>query len=166
MVYHTNTCDLLKSKSLIDDVQLTECNGSYRRILANGIKTLREETKTIVDELLGLKISLKNLTVQEYADFIHAKFYCDMVLQVLTKEADQTGQDLIQSFLVIRVILHSFAFLLNLVICLSLEKYIGKSIGTDYIAIRKIYNHFIPNETLNKEKRLRVYFKKAGILKN
>ena len=80
MVYHTNTCDLLKSKSLIDDVQLTECNGSYRKILANGIKTLREETKTIVDELLGLKISLKNLTVQEYADFIHAKFYCDMVL--------------------------------------------------------------------------------------
>jgi hypothetical protein len=49
---------------------------------------------------------------------------------------------------------------------MSLEKYIGASIGTDYISIKKIYNHFIPNETLNKEKRLRASFKKAGILNN
>lgn len=47
-----------------------------------------------------------------------------------------------------------------------MEKYIGRSIGTDYVSIKKIYNHFIPNETLNKEKRLRAYFKKAGVLDN
>jgi hypothetical protein len=47
---------------------------------------------------------------------------------------------------------------------MSLEKYIGKSIGSDYYSIKRIYNNFIPNETLNFEKRLRAQFKKAGIL--
>ena len=70
------------------------------------------------------------------------------------------------SILILRIILHSIAIILNIFITMSLEKYIGASIGTDYISIKKIYNHFIPNETLNKEKRLRASFKKAGILNN
>jgi hypothetical protein len=63
-----------------------------------------------------------------------------------------------------RIITHSCALLLNAIILLILEKYIAKAIGSDYVSIRKIYNHFIPNETLNKEKRLRALVKKAGII--
>jgi hypothetical protein len=84
-IYHTNTCDLLLSYDMITQDDREECNDSYRKILANGIKTLREETKSITDEILDIKLNLKNLTIPEYSEYIHAKFYSDRVLEVLTQ---------------------------------------------------------------------------------
>lgn len=37
----------------------------------------------MVEELLGIKTSIKNLTISEYSEYVHAKYYSDKVLTLL-----------------------------------------------------------------------------------
>jgi hypothetical protein len=47
-----------------------------------------------------------------------------------------------------------------------MDKLIGKSVDSEYVFIRQVYNHFVPDEIVSKEKRLRALFKQAGIINN
>ena len=53
-----------------------------------------------------------------------------------------------------------------MVILFSMEKLIGRSVDSEYVLIRQVYNHFIPDDVVTKEKRLRALFSQAGILDN
>jgi hypothetical protein len=54
----------------------------------------------------------------------------------------------------------------NLVTLFMMERLIGRSVDSEYVFIKQVYNHFIPNDLVTDEKRLRALFKQAGILNN
>lgn len=83
---------------------------AYREILFNGIKTLREETKTLVEEILGLKTNLKNLTKPEFYEYLKAIQYSEQVLFELKNELDLEGRNLIFTILIYNIVLHSLSF--------------------------------------------------------
>lgn len=47
-----------------------------------------------------------------------------------------------------------------------MERLIGRSVDSEYVFIRQVYNHFVPNDLVSDEKRLKALFKQAGILNN
>lgn len=54
----------------------------------------------------------------------------------------------------------------NVAIIFSMERLIGRSVDIEYVFIRQVYDHFIPDEIVTKEKRLRALFKQAGMVEN
>lgn len=80
--------------------------------MQNGIKTLREETKTMVEEILGIRMSMKNLTTEDFYQFLKALQYSEASLLELKKQIEISGSDLIFSMLIFRIIFHSISFVI------------------------------------------------------
>ena len=86
------------------------CSEAYRNILYNGIKTLREETRSLTEEALGLKLNLKNLTKPEFYEFIKASHYADLSLNILKETVEEFGDQLITTWMIVRLIFHCLSF--------------------------------------------------------
>jgi hypothetical protein len=82
--------------------------------LFNGIKTLREETKSLSEEILGVKLNLKNLTKEEFYEFLKATAYAEKALVGLKTKVQDAGKQMVTYILVAKVIIFSLGLVTKL----------------------------------------------------
>jgi hypothetical protein len=158
----------------LDDQGKTECRSIRSSTFANGIVPTLELSKIYTKSVLFKETKGTGiLTDNQIFEFRDLSKYIGMSMATLMNKLF----DIMNTGQVLNIYLSCIAYglltvtdkfikVLNLIILFTMERLIGRSVDSEYVFIRQIYNHFIPDEIVTNEKLLRAKFKQAGIINN
>ena len=157
----------------MDATGYQECSTVGSSTFLNGITPSLELAKTYSNSLIfnisSQQVSLSYDLVFEFR--ILAK-YVNMGLQAMMQTAMNDVLNLHNINLIVSCIAYSLLMvasphqIVSFVTLFLMERLIGRSVDSEYIFIRQVYNHFVPTDLIENEKRLKALFKQAGILNN
>lgn len=162
-IFYKDICSLLKED--ISDSTYTRCTQIRSSTFQNGLTPSFELAKLYAQSMVLPKFYDKiTMTDERLYRFRDVSIFAQMALQKLVDELFGQMKSNLNLHFLLSVIIYSLLFIINLAIIFSMEGLIGKSVDSEYVFIRQIYNHFIPDDIVTQEKRLRELFKQAGIV--
>lgn len=147
---------------------LSECQSLRGRTFSNGITPSIELSKAYANSWI-FKQDINDNTGMTAELVLEYRNLAKYLLMAVSRLSDNLSS-LAKTMKTFNLVLSCFFFGGFMVVCFiilfSLERLIGRSIDSEYVFIRQVYEHFIPDEVITKENLLRIQYKRAGILNN
>lgn len=165
-LYFTNTCTLLKSTTDLREDEVNLCNKLYRGALTNGLKSFIENSNNRAQSYLGLRGLPEYITKDDLASNRLSMQYLTYGMDIIFKRINQETIRVNDLALLLDILTVSALFFFLIVQFIMLRSFVRNSINVEYNKVKKYYEHFIPEDIVNNEKRFRAELKNAGVINN
>jgi hypothetical protein len=165
-LYFTNTCQLLKGLVTLSEDDFNLCNKLYRGSLVNGLKSFIENSNNRAQSYLGLRGEPEPITKDDLASNRLSVEFLTYAMDLIFRRVNDETIRVNDLALLLDILTVCITFFFLIVQFVMLRSFIRNSINVEYSKVKKYYEHFIPEDIVNNEKRFRAELKNSGVINN
>lgn len=165
-IFFGDMCQKISDK--LSAEAFADCKALRGRTFLNGLTPTIELSKAYAKNWIFNQAITDNTGMTEdlVLEYRNLSKYLQVAVAKMLENLSSLTQTMKSFNLVLSCLLFGGFIAVCFVILFSMERLIGRSIDSEYIFIRQVYEHFIPDEVITKENLLRIQYKRAGILNN
>lgn len=165
-IFFGDMCQKISDK--LSAEAFADCKSLRGRTFLNGITPTIELSKAYAKNWIFNQpiTDSSGMTTDLVLEYRNLSRYLQIAVAKMMENLSALTQTMKTFNLVLSCLLFGGFIAVCFVILFSMERLIGRSIDSEYVFIRQVYEHFIPDEVITKENLLRIQYKRAGILNN